>query len=89
MCAIVQAAENGLNVIGVENFGYLGGGLYGVEAHYTLDCKATQEAGMSDEIQSPLDAYTYHMDFNRWRANASARSHVHRRMRHINRLACR
>lgn len=70
MCAIVQAAENGLNVIGVENFGYLGGGLYGVEAHYTLDCKATQEAGMSDEIQSPLDAYTYHMDFNRWRANA-------------------
>lgn len=70
MCAIVQAAELGLNVIGVESFGYLGGGLYGVEAHYTLDCKATQEAGMSGGIQSPLEAYSYHMDYNRWRANA-------------------
>lgn len=70
MCAIVEAAEQGLNVIGIEQFGYLGGGLYGVEAHYTLDCKPTQDAGMSDQIQTPLEAFTYHMDFNRYRANA-------------------
>ena len=69
MCAIVKAAELGLNVIGIESFGFLGGGLYGVEAHFTLECDVTRNAGLEGVI-SPLDAYSYHMDYNRWRANA-------------------
>lgn len=70
MCAVIEGGNLGMNVIAIEQLGFLGGGLYGVEAHYTLDCKPTQDAGMSDQIQTPMEAFDYHMGYNRYRANA-------------------
>lgn len=66
LAAAVQALEEGCSVIGLEQFGYPGGGCCGVEGLFCLNSEVQTEAGHHVE---PVEFVQLELDYHHNRAN--------------------